>query len=247
MPSAPRPVATVTREAARSRTPADPADATSSLAFVVAGGWILAADRRAGRRAGRAPRRTALGALTVLIGVGSVVQHGPAPAWNPVVHDPPLFGALALVAADAVGDLRSRPVRARWWLAPTLAEVVLSAAAPGAAAAAQVAAAGVAVPATLLRARARPTVRRRLLAAAAMLAVGATVDRLARSGGPPHTPGGPAVVGLPGHAVWHVLAASALVVLAPATGRPVRPAPPPARGTTPRPGPAAPRAGRRPA
>ncbi|WP_201308931.1 hypothetical protein [Puerhibacterium puerhi] len=205
----------------------EPASATSSLAFVVAGAWILVAARRTDG----APGRTTLGALTVLIGVGSVVQHGPAPAWNPVVHDPPLFGALALVAADAVAELRSRPVRARWWVVPTLAEVGLAAAAPAASVVAQVLAAGAAVGATLLRARARPAVRRRLLAAAAVLGVGALVGELSRPGRPLCAPGGWWDAGLSGHAVWHVLAAGALVVLAPAVGSRLTPATPPGSGT----------------
>jgi hypothetical protein len=215
----------------------EPASTASSLAFVVAGAWILAAAPRAGGR----PTRVALGVLTVLIGVGSVVQHGPAPAWNPVVHDPPLLGALALVAADAVADLRARPVRAWWWLGPTLADVVLAAVSPAASVVAEVVTAGVAVVATLLRARARPAVRRRLLTATAVLGVGVTVGRLSRPGWPLCEASGWFGVALSGHAVWHVLAASALVVLAPAVGARVRPQPRPGPGTRPRPGPAAPR------
>ncbi|MFP3712185.1 hypothetical protein [Puerhibacterium sp. TATVAM-FAB25] len=226
MLSVPRPVAAPACEPPGAWPWTEPASTVSSLAFVAAGAWILVA---AGRDDGRVPARAALGALTVLIGVGSVVQHGPAPAWNPVLHDPPLLGALALVAADAVADLRGRPVSAWWWLGPTLADVVLAAVSPAASVVAQVAAAAVAVAATLLRACARPALRRRLLTAAAVLGAGAAVGRLSRPGWPLCEPGGWAV--LSGHAVWHVLAAGALVVLAPAVGSRVRPGPPPGRGT----------------
>lgn len=215
----------------------EPASAVSSLAFVVAGAWILVAARRDDDAA---PTRAALGVLTVLIGVGSLVQHGPAPAWNPVLHDPPLLGALALVAADAVADLRGRPVGAGWWLGPTLADVAVAAVSPAASVVAQVAAAAAAVVATLLRARARPAVRRRLLAATAVLGVGAAVGRLSRPGWPLCEQGGWFGVALSGHAAWHVLAASALVVLAPAVGSRVRPQPRPGPGTRPRPAPAGP-------
>ncbi|MFF2453045.1 hypothetical protein [Isoptericola sp. NPDC058082] len=173
------------------------ADTWSSLAFVVAGAWIVTTAHRS---AAGASSRVALGVLAMLVGVGSVVQHGPAPSWNPVVHDPPLLGAYALVAADAVADLAGRRLRVRWWLVPMLADVVLAALWPGASVVAQGAVAAVAVVAVLLRARARPRLRPRLLLALAVLGVGTVVGTLS-------------------HAAWHVLAASAIAVVAPAVGR----------------------------
>lgn len=200
-----------------------PASAWSSLAFVVAGAWILvrARRRRSGGRPGAAAPRAVLvlGALTVGIGVGSVVQHGPAPSWNPVLHDPPLAGALALAAADAVADLTGRRMRTWWWLAPTGLVAVLAAVAPGASAAVQVAVAVVAVPASLLRACRRPAARRRTLAGLALLALGGGVGAMSRPGRPWCVPGGWLDGALSGHAVWHLLAAAALVVLAPVVGR----------------------------
>ncbi|MGH8967578.1 MAG: hypothetical protein ACRDXB_19945, partial [Actinomycetes bacterium] len=65
-------------------------DVWSSLAFVVAGAWVLVTVRR-GQGDDGARSRAALGVLAVLVGVGSVVQHGPAPSWNPILHDPPLL------------------------------------------------------------------------------------------------------------------------------------------------------------
>lgn len=190
---------------------AEPASAVSSLAFVAAGALIVLTARRTGAR-------VALGVLTALVGVGSLVQHGPAPAWNPVAHDPPLMGALALVAADALGDLTGRRVRTWWWLAPTIAVAALAATSPTASTVAQASAAGVAVGASLLRARSRPALRRRTLAALALLAAGAAVGTLSRPGMPWCDPDGLLVPVLSGHAVWHVLAAAALAVLAPTLG-----------------------------
>ncbi|MFF2269554.1 hypothetical protein ACFVTZ_14920 [Cellulosimicrobium cellulans] len=206
---------------------AEPSSAWTSLAFVVAGAAIAVAALRARRGTpsdtprpdGAAPTRlrVAFGILVALIGAGSVIQHGPSPSWNPVVHDPPLLGALALVAADAVADLTGRRVRTWWWLAPTLLGVPLAAASPTASTAAQVVAAA-AVGASALRAWRRPAVRRRTVAALALLAVGGGVGTLSRPGWPLCDAGGPLGATLQGHAVWHVLAATALWLLAPTLG-----------------------------
>ncbi|QAY69804.1 hypothetical protein [Xylanimonas protaetiae] len=196
-----------------------PASAWSSLAFVVAGVAILAvAWRRRHTPAG--VLQVALGVLTALNGVGSVVQHGPAPVWNPVLHDPPLMGALALVAADGIADLTGRRLRHGWWVAPTAACVVLAALWPGVSAAAQSAVAVVAVGVTLLRAGRRPAIRARAVTAMALLGVGGVVGTLSRPGWPWCDPSSAwFAAGWSGHAVWHVLAAVALWVLAPAIGR----------------------------
>ncbi|MCK9795278.1 hypothetical protein M1843_16120 [Isoptericola sp. 4D.3] len=199
------------------------ADVWSSLAFVVAGAWILATTPRRVRaldddaRRERVLAQRSLGVLAVLVGVGSAVQHGPAPAWNSVVHDPPLLGAYALVAADALADLTGRELRTWWWLVPVLADVALAATWPLASMVAQGTAAAVAVVAVLLRARARPALRRRLLAAIAVLGVGAVLGELSRPGRP--WSDGATFDTVPGHAVWHVLAAVAIAVVAPAVGR----------------------------
>ena len=207
---------------------AEPLSTWTSLAFVVAGAAIVMAALRARRGTPSGPPlpdgaaagslRVAFGILVALIGAGSVVQHGPSPSWNPVVHDPPLLGALALVAADAVADLTGRRLRTWWWLAPTLLGVPLAAASPAASTAAQVVAAAVAVGASALRAWRRPAVRRRTVAALALLAVGGGVGTLSRPGWPLCDAGGPLGVTLPGHAAWHVLAAAALWLLAPTLG-----------------------------
>ncbi|MCR1983289.1 hypothetical protein NSA53_13705 [Cellulosimicrobium cellulans] len=211
---------------------AEPLSTWTSLAFVLAGAAVVVAARRPepgaswdpGEPDGAASRlRVAFGVLVALIGVGSVVQHGPSPSWNPVAHDPPLLGTLALVAADAVADLTGRRLRTWWWLAPTLLGVVLAAFSVPASTAAQVVAAGAAVAASAARAWRRPAVRRRTVAALVLLAVGGTVGTLTRPGWPLCDADGALGVTLQGHAVWHVLAATALWVLAPTLG--TRPAP----------------------
>jgi heme A synthase len=181
----------------------EPVDTWSSAVFVVAGLWVIVRRRRpdgGSAAAGRA--RLTLGVLTVLIGVGSMVQHGPAPAWNPVVHDPPLLGAYALVAADAGADLTGRRMRTWWWLTPTLADAVLAAVDPWASIVAQGTASAVAVILIVLRALARPELRARLLGAVVVLGVGALIG----------------FVDPWGHTVWHLLAATAIVVVAPTVG-----------------------------
>lgn len=206
---------------------AEPLSTWTSLAFVLAGAAVVVAARRPepgapgdpGEPDGAASRlRVAFGVLVALIGVGSVVQHGPSPSWNPVAHDPPLLGTLALVAADAVADLTGRRLRTWWWLAPTLLGVVLAAVSVPASTAAQVVAAGAAVAASAARAWRRPAVRRRTVAALVLLAVGGTVGTLTRPGWPLCDADGALGVTLQGHAVWHVLAATALWVLAPTLG-----------------------------
>lgn len=204
---------------------AEPLSTVTSLAFVVVGVAILLGARRAARRrsgaaTGATPLapRTTLGILAVLVGLGSVVQHGPAPSWSPVIHDPPLFGALALVTADAVSDLTGRRMRTWWWLAPTLADVLLAATVPEASTYFQWAVSVTAVGASALRAWFRPGVRRRVVLTIALLAAGGAVSTFTRTGWPCDAVGWFGVEPQ-GHAIWHVLAAAAMWVVAPTLGR----------------------------
>lgn len=202
----------------------EPVAAVSSLAFVVAGAVIAVGYlRRAGRGRGAVPPCTASDrvapltypALVAGIGVGSFVQHGPDPAYADLVHDLPLLATLAFVAADSLAALTRRRRMWWWWAAPTIALVPLIVAAPRAGDLAQVAVAVVAVASTVLRARARPAQRRRIGWAVALLAVGGLIGTLTRAGGPLCEPESL----WQGHAFWHVLAASALVILAPVVER----------------------------
>lgn len=72
----------------------------------------------------------------------------------------------------------------------------------------------VAVVLTAARARSVPEVRRRTAVAIGLLAVGGLVGTLSRAGGPLCDPDSL----WQGHAAWHVLAATALAVLAPTLG-----------------------------
>ncbi|MCL3859746.1 hypothetical protein [Actinotalea sp. K2] len=199
---------------------AEPVSAVTSLAFVVAAALIVLLARRSARRSAsddtqRPPGPVTGYALLVAgIGVGSVIQHGPDPPGADLAHDLPLVATLAFVAADSFADLARRPRTWWWWAVPSLALVPLILAAPLVADGVQVAVATVAVGLTLLRAARRPATRVRVLAAVAVLAVGATIGTLSRAGGPLCVPESI----WQGHAAWHVLASTALVVLAPVLG-----------------------------
>ena len=73
-----------------------PVNAVSSLAYVAAGVWVL-------RRGGPAGPAAALG----LVGVGSVLYHGPMPPGAGFVHDASI---VALAGAAAVAAWRRRGV-----------------------------------------------------------------------------------------------------------------------------------------
>jgi len=68
-----------------------PVNTVSSLAFVLAGVYVL-------RAGGSRPAAAALGA----VGVGSVLYHGPMPSWAEVVHD----GSIAALPAVLVVEWR---------------------------------------------------------------------------------------------------------------------------------------------
>lgn len=216
----------------------EPVSTVTSLAFVVAGGLILAGSRRAGQAppegtAAAAPHRTgtppdptgsppaarqrstaAYAALVASIGVGSVVQHGPDPAWSDVAHDLPLLATLAFVAADSAADLAGRRRAWWWWAAPSVALVPLIVTAPVSGDVAQGVAATAAVGLTLARAVAVPRRRARIAWSIGLLGVGSVIGVLTRAGGPWCAPGSL----WQGHGAWHLLAATALVVLAPVIG-----------------------------
>lgn len=195
---------------------AEPVATASSLAFVAAAVAILAVHR-GGTGSDAPPAEGDLrgyAALVAGIGLGSVVQHGPDPAWSDVVHDLPLLATLTFVAADCAADLTGRARRWWDWGAPTAALTPLIVVAPRAGDLVQAGVAAAAVALAVLRARAVPRLRRRIGCALALLVLGASVGTLSRAGGPLCLPESP----WQGHAAWHVLAAAALVVLAPAIG-----------------------------
>lgn len=183
-----------------------PASTVTSLAFVAAGLAILAA-----RRGGTGRETYAL--LVAAVGVGSVVQHGPNPEWQAYAHDLPLAALLAFTAVDAASDLTGSRLSRLWWLLPTAAMVLLVAIGPGASTAAQVLLAGAAIGLNLARARRRPSLRRPLAVALALLAAGGLAGTLSDRTGMCR----PDML-LQGHALWHTLAAVALWWLAAVVG-----------------------------
>ncbi|MBM7786144.1 hypothetical protein [Tenggerimyces flavus] len=167
-------------------------DAISSLAFVVAAAAILV------RR-----RQRTLALLVAAVGIGSFIQHGPHPSWQAYAHDLPLAAVLAYVAVDAASDLTRRKLSPAWWLVPTAFVVPAVAIGHDTSTMVQVALAVVAIGLSVQRARKRPALRGTLVAAIVVLGVGAAIGRLVPQG----------------HAIWHVLAAVALYLLAAAVGR----------------------------
>lgn len=184
------------------------ADSLSSLAFVLAG-IVVAVSGRAERSS------WTYGMLVAATGIGSWIQHGPDPAFADLAHDLPLVALLAYLLVDAAADVTGRRLDARWWVVPTVALLPVIVVAPLAADAAQGAMAAVAVALALQRVRLRPGARSTVVVAMSLLAVGAVVGTLSRPGMPFEE----STVAVPGHAIWHVLAAAGLWWLATVVGR----------------------------
>ncbi|QSE95124.1 hypothetical protein JWS13_44230 [Rhodococcus pseudokoreensis] len=181
------------------------AAAVTSLAFVVAGLAVLAGRRR------DAPSVT-YGLLVVAVGLGSLVQHGPDPSWQEYAHDIPIATLLAYIAVDAASDRFGRRLSPGWWLAVPFLMVPTVAAGPTASTIVQALLAAAAVGLCLERARVRPELRRTTIVAAVLITSGALLGAVDASL-------------LPGHALWHVLAAAGLWRLAPTIGRRTTPGP----------------------
>lgn len=183
-----------------------PVTGVTSLAFVISGAAILTGRRG---REGRVP----FALLVIGIGVGSFIQHGPNPWWQAWAHDLPLAGTLAFVAMDAASDLTGRRLSPLWWIVPSAAMVPIVWLGPEFSIAGQSALATAAIGLNLLRARARPGLRRLLLTSLGILGTGALIGTL----GDRTSLCRPDSL-LQGHAAWHILAALALWWLAPAIG-----------------------------
>jgi hypothetical protein len=193
-----------------------PANAVTSAAFVVAGAGILVQGRRSGILPDtlvRDRQRVIFALLVSGIGLGSFIQHGPHPDWQAYAHDLPLAAVLAFVGTDVVSDLTGSELSPAWWLVPVGAMVPVVASGATASTIVQAMMAGAAVGLSLVRVRRRPWLRRTLIVSMLTLGAGAVIgtltDRtwLCR----------PDSV-LQGHAAWHLLAAAALWLLAPAVG-----------------------------
>jgi hypothetical protein len=194
----------------------EPANAVTSLAFVVAAVGILLSHRHNAARRDmpvRDRQTVVFGTLVAGTGVGSFIQHGPHPDWQAYAHDLPLAAVLMFVTTDAVSDLIERELSPSWWLVPAAAMVPVIASGPSASTSLQAAMATAAIGLTLVRARRRPALRRTLITALVTAASGAAIGALSD-----RTSFCQADSLVQGHAVWHLLAAAALWRMAAAIG-----------------------------
>jgi hypothetical protein len=110
---------------------AQPVNAWSSLAFLVAGLWIFwgAVRQPEARR-----ELSTFGLLVMANAAGSFAYHGPAPTWGHWVHDMPAVGIPLFVAAHDLGLVRGWSVARRLlaFIAGLACTGVLLALAPGA-------------------------------------------------------------------------------------------------------------------
>lgn len=192
-----------------------PVSAVTSAAFVVASAGILVMRPRSGIECAERARhqQTVFALLVAGIGVGSFIQHGPHPDWQEYAHGLPLAGVLAFAAADAASDLIGRELSPAWWLVPSTAMVPIVAAGARASTIAQAILATAAIGVNVLRAWRRRVSRKPVMMALMTAAVGAVTSTVMDR---------PALCRpdslVQGHALWHVLAAAALWLLAPAIG-----------------------------
>lgn len=204
-------------EAIRDGLLAQPVNALSSAAYVVAGLAVLGPTARAGAGTGETATQALFGWLVAAVGVGSILFHGPMPPWARIVHDLSIASLPTLVVARDLGLLRRwrEPVRLSVFAALALGVGFVLAVAPDAATA--LTAAFFVVAALFEMAVHRAGLRSLtawqrvgLAAGALLVAVAGVLYVAGRTGGPLCEPG--AV--LQWHAVWHVLTAVALALYA---------------------------------
>ena len=162
-----------------------PVNTVTSAAFVVAAALVWWR---------RHDMPTAL--FLAAIGAGSIAFHGPMPVWAEFLHDASIVLTLAWILLVETGRERSWPLAFAVGLAVSVKPVV----ADPAQALLAVAAIGV----VLVVSRRRP----RRLPAVGILAAGALVGTLSRTGGPLCDPDSI----WQGHGFWHVAAAAALTL-----------------------------------
>lgn len=188
-----------------------PVNAVSSLAFVVVGIWVVVATRA--RSSGQRLPTSMLGLALVLVGLGSFAFHGPGGPVAGWAHDVAISSLLLLILARELGYRVGWSTRQNvvGWAGAALGVAALGAAWPRVIDPLNALLALLAVVSVV---GSRPAGRRPRedrstnrhpgeLAGAMVLALGAAVMLLSRTGGPLCAP--EAVV--QGHAVWHLLAA----------------------------------------
>lgn len=191
---------------------AQPVNAWSSLAYVVAGLLVVTRSRRA-PRGSRWPH-VVYGLTVASVGVGSVAFHGPQPPGSRLVHDLSIAAVLAFVAAYDFMLIRGRSLRD--FTAALVGAVgllgVLFAAVPDASIAATIPVAGAAIIGEWLvwRRHLRPhvdrdSVMRTYAVIGGVVAVAAVLNVLGRTDGPLCDPDS----GLQLHGLWHLMTAAA--------------------------------------
>lgn len=166
---------------------AQPANASSCLAFLGAAAWLWSRLRR---RGATSPEAALFCGLVAANGVGGIAFHGPGDRASHWLHDTALVGTLAAMAASRA------PVGAA---ATALAGVGL-AVRPSATNVASVVGTAL-VAGSEARRRRQPRAR-----TGAVLLAAAAVNAVSRTGGPCCRPRSL----LQGHAIWHVLNAAVL-------------------------------------
>jgi hypothetical protein len=191
---------------------AQPINAVSSLAFVVAGLLLLFATR--GRLQG--PLAAAFSVTLLAVGLGSVAFHGPGGVVADWVHDGSITALLVLIVAAEIGHAigwSQRRVVSGWAVMSAVlwsVEWIWSRA--GDTLNAPLAAFAVVGVLATQRASAPEQEERTggILVGLGILGLGGLIMLLSRTGGPLCAPNSV----LQGHAIWHVLAASGIFVYA---------------------------------
>jgi hypothetical protein len=201
-------------EAWRDGPVGQPTNTVTSLAYVVAGLWLLARTRQV--RPGERWRATAYGSALAASGVGSVAYHGRGGAFSHWLHDVSLAALLAALPAEQLATVRGwgrGPALSLWGLATLPAGVHLAidptASAPSTSVLVTAAALGevdrgrrACVP---LPRSERPEARRRVGTSLAALGLGVASYLLGRTGAPTCAPR----ARWQWHGAWHVLGAIA--------------------------------------
>ncbi len=172
---------------------AQPANAWSSLAYLLAAAWVLRRDRHGAAGLGAAALAT--------VAVGSAAYHGPQPAGAEVVHDASITALLVALLLNAAEREVRRP--AVVLLAVGVGVTAVAPALDGAVHAGLAVAVAVAEVRRRRRRTGPPSTADRVAIVA--LAVGAALFALGRTGGPLCRPASV----LQPHAGWHVATAVA--------------------------------------
>lgn len=197
---------------------AQPVNAWSSLAFLLAGAWILAL---AWRSRVRRVELTVYGVAVASNAVGGLLFHGWQSAGARWVHDVAIVSVLVFIAA--FGAAR-RWERGTAWTIRTFAVALamlgaVLAAAPAAAYGVYALVGAAAALGEILefhrelpeiRTQGIPAERRALLGAGAASVLGVTAFLVGRTGGPLCDPSSP----MQWHAIWHAAAAAAMALYA---------------------------------